>query len=127
MEKTVIHAINALPGWLSIHEGQFLHKAASQVKDKDGSIVEIGSFQGKSTIYLAKTGQPVYAIDPHEGSLDHGVRTPSTLSAFKKNIRDFEVENNITLIKKTSQSAAQNWDKKIKVRLQNVIMNLVIR
>jgi len=115
MDIKIVSALNRLPGWLSIHEGQFLHKAALILKNKKGAVVEIGSFQGKSTIYLAKTNQRIYAIDPHRGKLDNGTKITPTLTAFKKNITDFYVKSNVVLIQKTSFSAAKSWKKKIKL------------
>jgi len=115
MNRELLQSIDRLPGWLSIHEGQFLHQVALHVKKKKGEIIEIGSFAGKSTIYLAKTGQKMHAIDPHKGSLDQGVKFSPTLAAFKRNIRIFGVEKFISLIQKTSQSAAENWNKNIKL------------
>ncbi len=115
MNLDLLSSLDKLPGWLSIHEGQFLHKAAMMVKKREGAIVEIGSFQGKSTIYLAKTEQLVYAIDPHEGKLDHGRTIFPTLTAFRKHIKKFDVTNNVFLIKETSLSAVKNWNKKIKL------------
>jgi predicted O-methyltransferase YrrM len=115
MNPEILAKLNLLPGWLSIHEGQFLYKAASLVKNRIGEIVEIGSFQGKSTIYLAKTNQHIYAVDPHEGTLDHGTKISPTLAAFKKHIGEFNVAQNISLIQKTSQSAVYDWNKKIKL------------
>jgi len=114
MNSQLIKRINLLPGWLSIHEGQFLHKVVRSVKKYKGQIVEIGSFQGKSAIYMAKTGQNIVAIDPHEGKLDHGTRFNPTLKAFKKNIKDFRVNNKIKLIQKTSHDASLGWDGPIK-------------
>lgn len=115
MNSELIQKLDKLPGWLSIHEGQFLHKAALLVKKEKAEIVEIGSFQGKSTIYLAKTGQQVYAIDPHEGKLDYGTKIPSTLSAFRKHIHEFNVEHYVSLIRKTSKASVKNWNEKIKL------------
>jgi predicted O-methyltransferase YrrM len=60
------------------------------------SIVEIGSYQGKSTVLLGSVvkaffpGAKVYAIDPHNGVIgasDQGIHSVSpTLEMFKKNI-----------------------------------------
>jgi len=60
--------IDSIPGWLSSAEGDLLFSLARLCNT--GSIVEIGSFQGKSTIYLAAGSAagarvPVYAIDPN--------------------------------------------------------------
>ncbi len=56
-------------GFLSPAEAQLLYQLASEVP-VNGVIVEIGSFQGKSTVCLGlgakQNGAQVYAIDPHE-------------------------------------------------------------
>ncbi|MCS6951010.1 MAG: class I SAM-dependent methyltransferase, partial [bacterium] len=62
-------------GWLTVEEGELLYQLARACKGK-GVIVEIGSFKGKSTIWLAKgslagAGVRVFAIDPHTGSEEH--------------------------------------------------------
>jgi predicted O-methyltransferase YrrM len=60
--------VKDLDGWLSEKEGELLYNLAKQCKE--GYIVEIGSYKGKSTIYLAQGSlaghqAPVVAIDPH--------------------------------------------------------------
>lgn len=107
--------LNNLPGWLSINEGLFLNKSARILRRRMGAIVEVGSFHGKSTIYLAKTGQHIYAIDPHDGKLDQNEKISPTLISFKKNIVSFDVNKNISLVKKTSRVAVHSWRKKIKL------------
>lgn len=114
MEKKTIRRLDKLPGWLSLHEGQFLRKSALMVRDNPGTIVEIGSFQGKSTIWLASTRQTVYAVDPHMGEVDDK-KLPPTLSAFKKHIKEFGVAEWVNLLRMTSMEAAAGWDKKIKL------------
>jgi predicted O-methyltransferase YrrM len=56
-------------GWLSDAQGEALFEAARRAR---GVVVEIGSWQGRSTIWLASgarlAGQRVFAIDPHESS-----------------------------------------------------------
>ena len=64
-----IHEVaNAADGWLSAAEGTLLYGLARGCRA--GCIVEIGSWQGKSTTFLgagslAGGRMPVYAIDPH--------------------------------------------------------------
>ena len=67
-------------GWLDDSEGAYLYSLAQQCS-KLGCIVEIGSWKGKSTIWLAKGsesvgGEKVYAIDPHtpDGISEKGLR-----------------------------------------------------
>ena len=73
--------VRNVAGFLRDDEAELLFSLAKNKK----VIVEIGSFQGKSTICLALgTKGKVYAIDPHTGSKEHG--QVNTLSQFKENI-----------------------------------------
>lgn len=73
-------------GWLSDAQGEALFDAATRVRS--GAIVEIGSWKGRSTIWLAHgaraAGRTVYAVDPHEHSKEDP--TARTLDAFLENI-----------------------------------------
>lgn len=58
--------VDKIDGWLTFDEGKFLYSAATECK---GNIVEIGSWKGKSTIWLcngSKEGNnsKIYSIDP---------------------------------------------------------------
>jgi MMP 1-O-methyltransferase len=76
-----IHELaRGIDGWLSVSEADLLYRLAHQCRA--GSIVEIGSFQGKSTTFLAAGSDaggrvPVYAIDPHIDSANSTSRYPS--------------------------------------------------
>jgi predicted O-methyltransferase YrrM len=70
---------NHVEGWLSEAQGRALFDAAAAATGA-GVIVEIGSWKGRSTTWLAAgarlAGQRVYAIDPHRGSReDPGAHT----------------------------------------------------
>lgn len=54
---------------ITVREARTLYELAI-VARRSGSIVEIGSYTGKSTILLSASG-PVYAIDHHRGSVEH--------------------------------------------------------
>jgi len=106
-------------GWLSEQEGEFLYKLAKNCAGK-GVIVEIGSWKGKSTIWLAtgsKAGKAikVYAIDPHTGSLKHKAMYGKvwTFPEFKKNIKIAKVNDIVVPIVKTSEEAAKNFNKPV--------------
>ncbi len=103
-----------LPGWLTVHEGQFLTKAARQVQKIKGVVVEIGSFQGKSTIYLALADNLVYAVDPHQGVVSGG-KTKPTYAAFLHNLQVTGVSQKVKPLVATSAKAAQNWKQPIKL------------
>jgi predicted O-methyltransferase YrrM len=64
-----------VPGHLVENEARFLGLLAACVPVK-GSIVEIGSFKGRSTVMLAKIAAhyglgPIVAIDPHNSPILH--------------------------------------------------------
>ena len=63
-------AVADVQGWMTRGQGEALYEAAQRCP-AGGRIVEIGSFQGRSTIVLASAapdGAIVYAIDPHAGN-----------------------------------------------------------
>lgn len=91
-------------GLLGSREGGYLF-ALSRVGSKMGAVVEIGSWKGKSTVWIAKGseavgGAKVYAIDPHfEG----------TEREFAENIRRAGVGSHVVPIVKTSEAAVADW------------------
>ena len=102
-----------IPGWLTKHEGQFLEKAVQSLAHQKGAIVEIGSYCGKSTIWLAQCGEKVFAIDPHKGDVSGGKTNP-TISVFLSNLKRAGVQANVSPIIKTSREAHEKWEKPIK-------------
>lgn len=94
----------------SVKEGKLLYKLAKQCTGK-GVIVEIGSWKGYSTIWLAdgsKAGNsvPIFAIDTFEGDkLHYGKGETETYQEFMRNITDAGVRDIITPIVKTSEEA----------------------
>jgi predicted O-methyltransferase YrrM len=64
-----LEAVRDVPGWLSDDQAARLWERARAVGGA-GTIVEIGSYRGRSTIVLARAAEPdvqVVAIDPHAG------------------------------------------------------------
>jgi MMP 1-O-methyltransferase len=113
MNKEVLRMVLQIPGWLTPHEGEFLEKAATLLKPIRGAIVEIGSYCGKSTIWLAQSGETVYAVDPHKGDVSGG-KTKPTQKVFLKNLKDAGVDTRVRPIIQTSKSAAREWNKPVK-------------
>jgi MMP 1-O-methyltransferase len=74
MAGDLIRAADAAPGFMPAAEGLALFEAAAAYAAR-GPIVEIGSYCGKSTIYLAAAagpaGQVVVTVDHHRGSEEH--------------------------------------------------------
>lgn len=102
-------------GWLTIKEAETLYYLAKNCTGK-GSIVEIGSWKGKSTIWLgsgSKNGHNVkiYAIDPHKGSSEHKKThgTVSTFEDFCRNMTKAKVESIVIPVVKTSEEAAKDF------------------
>ncbi len=65
-----LEQVREVQGWMSPDQAERLYRAAAATRKGD-QIVEIGSFQGRSTIVLASAaaaGVPVVAIDPHAGN-----------------------------------------------------------
>lgn len=111
--------VENIEGWLGNEVGEFLYKAAKRVSGK-GVIVEVGSWKGKSTVWLAKGSKAganvkVYSIDPHTGSPEHVRKYGKiwTFEEFKKNIKNAGCEDIVIPLVKTSEGAARRWDKPI--------------
>ena len=101
--------VNHIRGMISAHEAYLLYYLAGKCSES-GSIVEIGSYEGKSTIALAMgagTHGIVYAIDPHTGDkteIEAG-RVIDTWDAFLKNTKNFDC---IYPIRKSSVDATKD-------------------
>ena len=119
-------SLSTTKGFLSNDEGEVLYKVAEMASNL-GSILEIGSYCGKSTIYLAlgcrKNNKIVFTIDHHKGSEEHQIGesfhdpdlvntqtgTIDSFSEFRKNISDPGVEDNIVPIVAKSSVVATAW------------------
>jgi predicted O-methyltransferase YrrM len=78
---TALRAVASVEGWMTDAQARRLWDSASRLV-APACIVEIGSFQGRSTIVLASAaakGVSVIAIDPHAGN-DRG---PQELAGFE--------------------------------------------
>ena len=74
MDAELLRAAESAPGFMPAAEGQALFDAAAAYSRR-GLVLEIGSYCGKSTIYLAAAartaGQLVVTVDHHRGSEEH--------------------------------------------------------
>jgi predicted O-methyltransferase YrrM len=101
-------ATEPVEGFVSASEGRLLYKLAVSAT---GRIVEVGSWKGRSTIWLAFGSQDgnqakVYAIDPHTGSSDHAEKgESSTREAFHQNVRAAGVEDTVVPMVMCSKDA----------------------
>ena len=103
-----------IDGWLSDAEGKLLYKLAKNVP-KGQAIVEIGSWKGKSTVWLAKGTEAgnknkVFAIDPHCGSRSHvSEDEEDTYPTFLVNLSKAGLKNRVVPLVMTSSEAARYW------------------
>lgn len=100
-------------------ESKLLYQLSCR-KEAQGVVVEIGSFLGKSTIFLASGSkrtqqQKVYAIDPHQGApvINKKFSGP-TYRRFLQNIRGAKIAEAVIPIRKTSDEAFIGWRKPIR-------------
>lgn len=119
----IIRAMQGIDGFLSEEQGDLLLAAAARALTMPGSpgtVVEIGSYCGKSTVVfglVAKTLRPearVYAIDPHEGMLSTTpdvLQVEPTFARFQRNMETAGLEQVVVPIR--ACSAAVPWDKPI--------------
>jgi predicted O-methyltransferase YrrM len=108
-----------IPGFLLNSEGRFLYDLARRCPEGT-VIVEIGSWKGRSTVWLgygslAGNRVKVYAIDPHTGSPEHRKIYGKvwTFDKFRRNIRRAGLEDYVVPILKTSAEAAVLFKKKV--------------
>jgi len=111
--KDQARAVSAsIEGWLTDAEGELLFRLAAACPP-GLPVVEIGSWRGKSTVWLAAGAHPsagtfVYAIDPHEQSLEDP--TAATLDSLKKNLSRSGFAHAVVPIVATSHHAATGFD-----------------
>ena len=91
----MMHDYYNIPGWFNYHEAY--DKLATELPDKS-VIVEIGSFMGRSTKYLAtnffnaeKLDVKIHSVDTFKGSSEHAsLKTNNDFSSiFVENLKFF--------------------------------------
>jgi hypothetical protein len=111
------HYCNPIVGWMTVREQNWLYEKAKGMK----SVVEIGSWKGKSThIFCCAVNGTVTAIDHFKGTEDDAARAEIYNKAFKEvdeGIDIYEIFkkntgmfNNLRVIKMSSQDAFKKYD-----------------
>ena len=94
-------------GWLTDDEAACLARLA-----RDKTVLEIGSYAGRSTVTMAITAQHVVSIDHHRGSSEHQPGAPAhderfvdlktglftTFPTFLQNLKEWGVEDKVSIV-----------------------------
>jgi len=119
--------IEAVKGFMDPDEGAALHDAAFGIAGR-GPVMEIGSYCGKSTVYLGTAckarGALLYALDHHRGSeenqpgwehhdpdtWDANAGAMDTMPFFRDTLRRAQLEDTVIAIVTKSRLAARHWN-----------------
>lgn len=105
--------ISRFNGWLERDEAFFLYELSKMVED-ELAIVEIGSYEGKSTVALSagsKKNVITHAIDPHTGDISEvsvGIKV-DTYRNFVSNLLASGVFNKVVVKRMYSHDAAKEY------------------
>ena len=118
--------IDSIKGFLSDDEAAALYQRALEVSGQ-GPVLEIGSYCGKSTIYLGlacrRTDSTVFALDHHRGSEEHQLGeffhdpdlydrsegVMDTFRDFRQNISSAGLNDTVVPVVAGSDAAARHW------------------
>lgn len=108
-------------GWLTDGQAVTLYRLAKAATAR-GAIVEIGSWKGRSTCWLAMgsregAGTTVVAIDPHTGASEQKARAATvwTFDEFRANLKSVGVEDMVRPIVATSSDAAADFNEPVEL------------
>jgi predicted O-methyltransferase YrrM len=119
-------AAEAARGFMPPDEGLALYEAAASLT-VEGPLLEIGSYCGKSSIYLgaaaAERGTVLFALDHHRGSeenqpgwewhepdlVDPAVGLIDTLPPFRRTVRDAGLEGSVVAVVGDSPTVGRWW------------------
>jgi predicted O-methyltransferase YrrM len=126
MDAALRDLAEAARGFMPADEGVALHDAARSVP-VDGAFLEIGSYCGKSAVYLGAAararGTVLFAVDHHRGSEENQAGWPwheadlvdprvgklDTLPVFRRTIHDAGLEGHVIAVVGDSPTVAAHW------------------
>lgn len=127
MDLRLRAAAEAARGFMPPDEGLALHAAAMTVPINGSPILEIGSYCGKSAVYLGAAarsrGTILFALDHHRGSeenqpgwewhepdlVDPEVGVIDTLPRFRRTVRDAGLEGSVVALVGDSPIVGRHW------------------
>ena len=126
MDDRLRRAAELARGFMPPDEGLALYEAAASL-DVDGPLLEVGSYCGKSAVYLGaaaqRTGRVLFCVDHHRGSeenqsgwehhdpdvVDQELGLMDTLPFFRRTIRDAGLEGTVVAVVGDSPTVAALW------------------
>ena len=126
MDHRLRLAAEAARGFMPVDEGLALYEAAASL-DQAGPFLEVGSYCGKSAVYLGaaaqQSGRVLFCVDHHRGSeenqtgwehhdpdlVDPELGVIDTLPFFRRTIRDAGLEATIVAVVGDSPTVASLW------------------
>jgi predicted O-methyltransferase YrrM len=127
MDPRLRAAAEAARGFMPVDEGLALHDAAMSVPDGGAPMLEIGSYCGKSAVYLGAAAQSrrtiLFALDHHRGSeenqpgwewhepdlVDPGVGLIDTLPRFRRTVHEAGLEPFVVALVGDSPTVGRHW------------------
>jgi len=127
MDDALRRAAEAARGFMPPDEGYALYEAALAVPDGGSPMLEIGSYCGKSAVYLGTGARErhtvLYALDHHRGSeenqpgwewhepdlVDPEVGRIDTLPQFRRTIFDADLESSVVALVGDSPTVGRHW------------------
>ena len=126
MDATLREKAEAAKGFMPSDEGLALHEAAIEAAG-DGPLLEVGTYCGKSAIYLGaaarRQGTVLFTVDHHHGSeenqagwehhdatlIDPVTNRFDTLPTFRRTIGDASLEDVVVAVIGESITVATHW------------------
>ena len=124
-EDMLAHA-TAAKGFMPLDEGDLLHRLA-RLRLPQGPVLEVGSYCGKSTVYLGaaarEVGGTVFTVDHHRGSeenqegweyhdptlVDPEIGRLDTLGPFRRTIAGAGLEEQVVAVVGASTTVSAHW------------------
>ena len=127
MDADQLARAEAARGFMPADEGYALYEAARSVPDGGAPMLEIGSYCGKSAVYLGTGARErhtvLFALDHHRGSeenqpgwewhepdlVDPEVGRIDTLPRFRRTIHDADLESSVVALVGDSPTVGRHW------------------